>query len=683
MAQEILEEKGAVVQIAGNGIEALDMLRQRHFDCVLMDMQMPVMDGLEATRRIRAEPKLADTLVIAMTANASTEDQTACLRAGMNGFITKPISPSQLYATIVSFLRKPEVVAQEAPIRTETPRRRATDRMNAADIEAAAISTTSTTSATDATPRPEPGLVGDPEVIDLSILAKNVSSKPADVRKFALKFLESARQGLEEIDGALTRQDLATACAVGHRIKAPARTVGAMKFADLCLSLEQQKNNGSIEQAGECARQLHTLLGTIRADLDRRFSTDNGDNSGTATGLASPLRVMMLDDEPFHLEFVTNKLRKLGILDIVHATDGVHGLEIFQASREKPHILICDLEMPKMDGVEFLRNVATQGYHGGVILLSGADASVLKTVGQLTNAHGIRLLGAFKKPVNLDALAATITRFQVAPKESAAKSPSIKVLSIDELREALANDRVEAFFQPKVSIATRQVLGAECLARLRHPQHGIVNPVAFIGVAEEHGLIDDLTQQMVRKCAEQQGKWLRAGHNFSLSVNISMDNLSRLDLPEIFDRIVRTAGAEPGSMILELTESRLIENQAIALDIIARLRLKGFGLSIDDFGTGFSTMESLHKLPFTELKVDRSFVRGATRDEKSYAILMSSIRLGKTFNLGIVAEGVETQADWDTVARAGCDVVQGYFAGKPMPADDFVEWQSEWATRSR
>lgn len=668
VASGILEEAGAVVSVANNGREALDILRHQRFDCVLMDMQMPEMGGLETTRHIRADTALADTLVIAMTANAATEDQAACLQAGMNDFITKPIAPALLLTKLAHAIRKfsptSRFIASDAKDKT-TPGRRATDQSESPPAAASDGQT-------------EREATGDPDIIDLSVLAKNVSSKPADIRKFALKFLESARQGLTDIDTALSSQDLVTACAVGHRIKAPARTVGAVKFAELCLSLEQLKHDGTLTQAGEIVGQLRALLGLIDEGINRKFASGNEERPKVEAP-ESALRVMMVDDEPFHFDFITTTLRKMGIDNVSHAQDGAHGLAMFLAEEVKPDILICDLEMPNMDGVEFLRNVAAHGFNGGVILLSGADASVLKTVGQLTRAHGINLLGAFEKPVSGSALAAAIARLERAPKPASGGYRPTETLSVEELRTGLANNHLEAYFQPKISIADRKVIGAECLARWRHPQRGIIGPNIFIPVAEAHGLIDDLTLRMVQKCAEQQGKWLRSGHHFKLSVNVSMDNLNRLDLPEVFDRIVRDAGVEPKNMVLELTESRLMENHTVALDIIARLRLKGFGLSIDDFGTGFSTMESLHKLPFTELKVDRAFVHGATRDEKSYAILASSVRLGRTFNLDIVAEGVETQVEWDMVAQAGCDVVQGYFVAKPMSADDFIQWNASWS----
>jgi EAL domain-containing protein (putative c-di-GMP-specific phosphodiesterase class I) len=192
-----------------------------------------------------------------------------------------------------------------------------------------------------------------------------------------------------------------------------------------------------------------------------------------------------------------------------------------------------------------------------------------------------------------------------------------------------------------------------------------------------------MTKIILEKSAAQLRKWYNQGHQLKLAVNVSMDNLNQLNLPEEFEAIVQAVGVRPSQFILELTETRLMENLTVSLEILTRLRLKGFGLSIDDFGTGFSTMENLKQLPFTELKVDRAFVNGAVQDEAARAILSSSIQLGKIFHLNLVAEGVETQQDWDLIAESGCDEIQGYFIAQPMPPDQFIEWKIEWEKKMR
>ncbi len=388
------------------------------------------------------------------------------------------------------------------------------------------------------------------------------------------------------------------------------------------------------------------------------------------------LRVLLVDDDEFVLDFVEDMLHGLGVKSVSRSLDGNAALAAVDGAIRPLQLLICDLNMPGMDGIEFLRHLADRGFEGGVILSSGSDKRVIKTVESLVQAHKLRFLGTLQKPVEEAALLTALINFTgLEPK---ANYGPIQELSPEEIRAGLDAGQMETFFQPKVTVADRRVVGAECLVRWRHPERGLIQPAAFISVAEEHGLIDDLTMAVFHKAMGHLKEWTRLGHDMKVSVNVSMDNLDRLDLPEVFADIVRQAGVETGRVILEMTESRLMSNIVTSLEIITRLRLKGFDLSIDDFGTGYSSMEKLKQLPFTELKVDRSFVCGATRDSVARAILESSVQMGHALGMSVVAEGAETQEDWDLLVAVGCDEVQGYFVARPMPAEDFIAWKTRW-----
>ena len=388
------------------------------------------------------------------------------------------------------------------------------------------------------------------------------------------------------------------------------------------------------------------------------------------------LRVLLVDDDEFVLDFVEDMLHGLGVKSVSRSLDGNAALAAVDGAIRPLQLLICDLNMPGMDGIEFLRHLADRGFEGGVILSSGSDKRVIKTVESLVQAHKLRFLGTLQKPVEEAALLTALINFTgLEPK---ANYGPIQELSPEEIRAGLDAGQMETFFQPKVTVADRRVVGAECLVRWRHPERGLIQPAAFISVAEEHGLIDDLTRAVFHKAMGHLKEWTRLGHDLKVSVNVSMDNMDRLDLPEVFADIVRQAGVETGRVILEMTESRLMSNIVTSLEIITRLRLKGFDLSIDDFGTGYSSMEKLKQLPFTELKVDRSFVCGATRDSVSRAILESSVQMGHALGMSVVAEGAETQEDWDLLVAVGCEEVQGYFVARPMPAEDFIAWKTRW-----
>ncbi|HEU0220546.1 MAG TPA: PAS domain-containing protein [Gallionella sp.] len=241
VATEFLENAGATVCVALNGKEAIDLLANNRFDCVLMDIQMPVLDGFEATRLIRANPALAGIPVIAMTANASEEDRERCLAAGMDDFIGKPFKPDMFYAVIARWLaRQP----QQAP---------------ASDAPAASVV--------------KVAWAGDPEIIDFTVLAELVGGNKLKMREFVLKLLASARQDMAEVEAAMEHKDMKKLAALGHHIKSPASMAGAMKLAELCRILEQYgKNGGSMEQIRGAVSQMYPLLDRINEYVDKNLA---------------------------------------------------------------------------------------------------------------------------------------------------------------------------------------------------------------------------------------------------------------------------------------------------------------------------------------------------------------------------------------------------------------------------
>lgn len=245
VGRELLESAGAAVVVAGNGSEALEQMLRRRFDCVLMDVQMPVMDGFEATRRIRADPVLRDTVVIAMTANAGVEDQARCMAAGMDEFLTKPVAPEHLAATIARAIERAGTGRQGAPAVPQPP---------APKVQAAA---------------PAPAAES---LLDIGALAATFGSDPDKMRKFAFMFLDSAREGLAEIDIALVSNDLARAGSVAHRMKSSARAVGAFSFANLCAELERHHGPGN----GAQAKAMSARLRSIFARLERQVAAELG-----------------------------------------------------------------------------------------------------------------------------------------------------------------------------------------------------------------------------------------------------------------------------------------------------------------------------------------------------------------------------------------------------------------------
>jgi EAL domain-containing protein (putative c-di-GMP-specific phosphodiesterase class I) len=330
--------------------------------------------------------------------------------------------------------------------------------------------------------------------------------------------------------------------------------------------------------------------------------------------------------------------------------------------------------MPEMDGVEFVRRLLESRYDGAFILVSGEDERVLNMAETLIRAHGFTVLGHLSKPFTREGLQQLMARSAQRQPAGAVRTPH----SAESVARGLAEGEFINYYQPKVSVATGAIVGAETLVRWRHPEAGLVLPDQFIGVAEEAGLIDDLTRFVLREALREARAWRGAGLNLRIAINVSMDNLSSVEFAEFVVREARSSGVAPQDIILEITESRLMLDQRAPLEVLTRLRLMRFGLAIDDFGTGHSSLTKLRDIPFDELKIDRGFVHGAQRDPTARAIFEASLALGKKLGMVVVAEGVEDAEDWELVRRSDCDLAQGYHIARPMRAIELPDWIAYW-----
>jgi len=218
------------------------------------------------------------------------------------------------------------------------------------------------------------------------------------------------------------------------------------------------------------------------------------------------------------------------------------------------------------------------------------------------------------------------------------------------------------------------VRGVEALARWKHPDLGFVRPDHFISLAEREGLIHELTISVMERALGQAARWNARGLRLSMAINLSPRLLDSPALVHEITSLVSLHGLAPGQVVLEITESSVVNCLGGAIGVLAKLRLKGLGLSIDDYGTGFSSMQQLVRIPFSELKIDRSFVHEASRRPNLRVILQSALDMSRQLGLITVAEGIETMEDWRLLQACGCDVGQGYLIARPMPAEELQQW---------
>lgn len=392
------------------------------------------------------------------------------------------------------------------------------------------------------------------------------------------------------------------------------------------------------------------------------------------------LKVIAIDDDPFELKLITHQLSMLGQKDVAGFTDPVAALDrINDASEDHFDLVFCDLQMPGIDGIAFQRRLVRSDFGGQLVLFSGEDDRTVQAAASLARRQNLRLLGILKKPVDLDALRKILVA--AAPAADADSGPNRKMYSAAELRRAIDNEELINYYQPKVLLSDGSPIEAECLVRWQHPIDGMVFPDQFIPVAEEHGLIDDLTHLVLTKALEQSARWRDMGLSLRVAVNISMENLNALDFPEKVMEALASAEVPAETLILEVTESRLMQDPVAVLDILTRLRLRRVRLSIDDFGMGHSSLAQLRDLPFDELKIDRSFVHGAHANPHKRAILQASIDMGRQLGMQTIAEGVEDIEDWKVLKELGCDLAQGYFCARPMPGAAIPGWLKGWGKR--
>jgi len=385
-------------------------------------------------------------------------------------------------------------------------------------------------------------------------------------------------------------------------------------------------------------------------------------------------RMLIVDEDAAQAEFISKIARDHGF-EPEHALDGAAFRDIYTPDTE---VIVLDLMLTRVDGIEILRELADLECEAAIIISGDADRRILNAAERLGRARQLRIAGTLPKPVEELLLRRLLDGEVVKP---GADSRRINVqVAQTELLQCMEDGCIDVLFQPKVNVRSLEFVSVEALVRLQHPTRGILQPQAFLAMAEESGLINRMTRSVLLKALEQAAEWQNTSLPLDVAVNISPLLLTDLALPEMFSELTSRFNVEPGRVILEITESWLSEDALAALDILTRLRMQGFQLSIDDFGTGYSTMAQLNELPYNEMKLDQTFVRNAAKDREARAIVESSIELGHKLGMKVVAEGVERQEDWDLISELMCDEGQGFFIARPMRSEEVPAWLRHWNT---
>jgi EAL domain-containing protein (putative c-di-GMP-specific phosphodiesterase class I)/DNA-binding NarL/FixJ family response regulator len=432
----------------------------------------------------------------------------------------------------------------------------------------------------------------------------------------------------------------------------------------------------------EKGAQFLDAVDAVRALAARPTRDRQAATAGTSVfAVAAPpqaqdnLAVLVVEDHDFQRKVLVRQLRALGATEVLEAGDGEQALALLSEHKAPVHLILCDLDMPRMDGMEFMRHLGESRSTASLVITSASDVALLNSVQMMCHAYGIRPLGVLEKPVDGERLRALMlqARNPVAGKAPRPTATKRSAFTLEQILEGLRQGQFEPFYQPKVALAGGQIVGAEALARWRHPEQGVIAPFAFIDLLEQSATIDELTFQMLEQSARACRRWNDAGLALNVSVNLSLVSLADTRLAERIAAVVRGTGLSPRTMTLEITETAAMTDVGPALENLARLRMRGFGLSIDDFGTGFASMQQIGRVAFSELKIDRGFVAAMGEKREARAIVESSIDMAQRLGIKSVAEGIETQAEWDCLSAAGCDLAQGYLISPPVDEAQFID----------
>ncbi|KQZ32745.1 EAL domain-containing protein [Duganella sp. Root1480D1] len=390
------------------------------------------------------------------------------------------------------------------------------------------------------------------------------------------------------------------------------------------------------------------------------------------------LHFLVAEGEPVQRELLVGMLRHLGAQHVTPASDGLGALRLLEIGLIPPaNIAVMDLALPGMDGLEVIRRLAEIDCRAGIIILASESADVLFSVETMAEAYGLDILGSSIKAITSARLQELIANYR-EPSGEPDPGPQHPEFTFAEVEGGLQGRQFDPFAQPEIELETGAVVGLEMFARWRHPEYGVLGPSAFVPVLESVRRIDFLDWSMIEKSVAACRSLHDKGIPISFSVNVDPGTLAH---PQFIARI--TACLERYRILsdyvtFEITEASVLTTNPHFLERLLRLRMMGFGLAIDDYGTGRSNLQLLAAIPFSELKIDPSFVDGASRKRPIGTVLKSCLGLARSLSRHACAVGVETRADWDFLQSLGCDYAQGFYIANPMPVVDIPGWLHDW-----
>lgn len=398
----------------------------------------------------------------------------------------------------------------------------------------------------------------------------------------------------------------------------------------------------------------------------------------------SSWQFLLVDDDDISITLLSDALQYAGISEhkIDYCVSGQEALDTIRSHPHKYNVVITDLNMPNMDGMELIRRLNDVRFDGRLVIVSEMHPRIIELAADLANFHHSRLIANIRKPVNDIDIEQLLERLDLF--ESRTTYGQNAKLTEDELINAISSNRIEPYYQPKVYSDSMEVHGVEALARIVPEDNSqpVILPYQFIPTAEEHNLTNLITYQLLEKAARDYLELSQhLGTHFNLAINLSPQQLGDLQCPDNLDVILSHQQITHGQINLEVTENEALRTLQ-QLETLNRLGIRGYGISLDDFGTGFTNIQQLRRLPFTEVKIDRSLIKQIHEDRFSQVVVNSLAEIAQELQLSLVAEGIETQDELNYLHdKLPPLLLQGYLITHPLPKEQLIDWHNQWKTK--
>jgi len=687
-----IEEAGFECLMADNGQAALEMIDDHVPDIVVIDLTLPEMDGLEISRRIRNSGLHSSIYIILVSNKSDANDRIASLNVGVDAFLIKPLLAEEVLAQI------------RAGIRTVNDRRSSMidpltgllnrrsfdaffDRETAeferyqTDLSLAFLDVDHFKQTND-----KFGYnVGDMVLKEIADLFR-ADARPSDL---------PSRWGGKKFAWLMPKTDLVSAKIAADRLRA---AIAAHRFdhgGSLTVSLgiasarTDEKTGGFIRRAEEALRVAkNSGRNRVIVEGDDGTASDADRGSGRNVHGTGNLRVLIADDDLQRRKRLRSFAERHGF-----KVDYVVNAENFAASyRPDIDLLILNLSFltiadlndrlsdHRRDPLSFM---AENKCAAAVILIDNANPKGVDAVKNKLQDTQIQVVGTLQRPLDdlqLNSLlehATTVARSKHKinyPVINLNSGNASELPTIGAVRRAISNRELDVYFQPQIRLAGRTLSGLEALVRWNHAKLGFIAPDYVVAIAEKNNLIDELTHYVIERVCECCKQWENKWDFVPVSVNVSETSLSNLNFPDDILSIVQKYDVRPSAIMVELTETSLAADPDHVLNVLTRLHLNGFRLSIDDFGTGHSSLARLRKIPFRELKIDKMFVETCDTDRENRIIVSNTVNLAHSLGLHVVAEGVERETQLTVLEEMQCDHVQGTYFCRPLPSVDVEKW---------